>query len=463
MSGRASQDRDPSPPGQGSVGLLGAVAIGIGGMVGGGIFAVLGEAVSLAHGGTPVAFAVAGVVAGLTAYSYAKLSVAHPSRGGTIAFVDAAFGRNLISGGVNVMLWLSYLVTIALYAVAFGSYAGSLLPGPGGLVVRHLLVSAAIVLPTLANIVSAGLVSRTETVVVVLKLVLLAVIIAAGTSGLSSTRLAPEQWASPLGLAVSGMVIFVAYEGFELIANAAEDVRTPERTLPRAYYTAVGAVVVLYVVVAAVTVSAVPESEIAAKKDYALAVAAEPSLGRAGFVLVGVAALLATLSAINATVYGNARLGYILAVDGELPRSQAGERHGIPVAGAVTIAAVSLVLANVIPIESIAIISSASFLLVFTVVNVAAARLARDIGARPWLVRVAAGVSAVALAVLLWHSASTDLRALVVFGGFLAVSGLGELAYGRLVRGHFLGRPYHPPTPTASGPRPTGGARGRRG
>ncbi len=425
-----------------SVSLLGAVAIGIGGMVGGGIFAVLGEAATLARGGTPVAFAIAGLVAALTAYSYAHLSVAHPSRGGTIAFVDTAFGKNLLSGGANVMLWLSYLVTIALYAVAFASYAGALLPGAGSALVRHLLISTAIVLPTVVNVLSAGVVSRAETVVVVLKLVILGVVIAAGAAGVSGSALAPDRWPSPVNLVVAGMVIFVAYEGFELIANAAEDVHDPARTLPRAYYAAVGVVVVLYVVIAAITVSALTQQEIAAKKDYALAVAAEPSLGRVGFVLVAVAAVLATLSAINATIYGNARLGYILAVDGELPRSQAGERHGIPVPGALTIAGVSLILANVIPIESIAIISSASFLLVFTIVNAAAMRLAGSIGARAWVVRSAVAASGVALVVLLWHSASTNLSALGVFAGFLVVSGVGELLYGRYVRGHFLGRPY---------------------
>lgn len=80
------------------IGYWGAVAIGVGGMVGGGIFAVLGLSVQLAHGGTPVAFAIAGLVALLTARSYAQLSVSHPSRGGTVIFLDKAFGANLATG-----------------------------------------------------------------------------------------------------------------------------------------------------------------------------------------------------------------------------------------------------------------------------------------------------------------------------------------------------------------------------
>ena len=110
------------------LGLWAVVAIGVGGMVGGGIFAVLGLAVQLAHGGTPEAFALAGVVALLTTYSYAKLSVAYPSRGGTVTFLDRVFGAGMFTGSLNVLLWLSYVVMLSLYAFAFGSYGATFLP-----------------------------------------------------------------------------------------------------------------------------------------------------------------------------------------------------------------------------------------------------------------------------------------------------------------------------------------------
>lgn len=91
----------------GKIGLWAVVSIGVGGMVGGGIFAVLGLALQMAHGGTPEAFALAGAVALLTTYSYAKLSVAYPSRGGTVTFLGRAFGAGLFTGSLNVLLWLS--------------------------------------------------------------------------------------------------------------------------------------------------------------------------------------------------------------------------------------------------------------------------------------------------------------------------------------------------------------------
>jgi amino acid transporter len=103
-----------SQVGDGKIGLWAVVAIGVGGMVGGGIFAVLGLAVQLAHGGAPVAFALAGEVTLLTTYSDARLSVAYPSRGGTVTFLDRAFGAGMFTGSLNVLLWLSYLVMLSL-------------------------------------------------------------------------------------------------------------------------------------------------------------------------------------------------------------------------------------------------------------------------------------------------------------------------------------------------------------
>lgn len=108
------------------IGLVSAVSIGIGGMVGGGIFAVLGLAVELTKGGTPLAFLSAGCIALMTSYAYAKLSVSFPSTGGTVHFINQAFGKNTFSGGINNLLWVSYIIMLSLYAKAFGAYAPNL-------------------------------------------------------------------------------------------------------------------------------------------------------------------------------------------------------------------------------------------------------------------------------------------------------------------------------------------------
>ncbi|VAW07158.1 hypothetical protein MNBD_ACTINO01-1710, partial [hydrothermal vent metagenome] len=159
----------------GSIRLLGAIAIGIGGMVGGGIFAVLGVAATEAGGATPIAFLIGGVVSILTAISYSKLSVEYPSAGGTVAFVDRIFGINELTGSLNVVLWAGYVATTALYASAFGHYAATLFIGdatPSPLLLRGMILLA-ILGPWLVNLTNAGLVARTEGVIVGIKLVIL--------------------------------------------------------------------------------------------------------------------------------------------------------------------------------------------------------------------------------------------------------------------------------------------------
>ena len=270
-------------------------------------------------------------------------------------------------------------------------------------------------------------------------------IIVAGAPYVDPQRLSPEHWGPPLSILVAGMIIFVAYEGFELIANAAEDVENPKKNLPRAFFASVLIVIVLYVLIAIITVGSVPESELLKAKDYALAIAAKPSLGQTGFVLVSVAAILSTFSAINATIYGNARLGYILAKYGQLPRSLMDEdrRSGVPTRGVLYTALLSLVLANTIDLTEIAIIGSAGFLLIFFIVNISAYKLAEKIKANKTILIISSLSTFLALVILLSHTYRSNPTAVLIFLGFILISLLFELIYGRYVRGHFLGRPYH--------------------
>jgi len=431
-----------------SIGLLGAISIGIGGMVGGGIFAVLGEAVSLAHGATAVAFAIAGLVAILTAYSYTKLSVRYQSEGGTVTFVDKAFGDNILSGSVNLMLWLSYLVTISLYATAFASYGETFFTHKS-LWLHHGLITFAIIFPALINLVSASFVGKSETVIVVIKVSLLILVIVVGASYVEPSRLSPDHWSSPLSIVVAGMIIFVAYEGFELIANAAEDIKEPEKNLPRAFYASVIIVIALYVLISIITVGSVSEAALMKAKDYALAIAAQPSLGHTGFILVSAAALLSTFSAINATIYGNARLGYRVAKDGKLPRALMDQKRNssVPFNGVLYTTLLSLLLANSIDLTEIAIIGSAGFLLIFFIVNVSAYRLRREIASNTFMTVTASVLTLAALTILLYHTFDSNPTALVIFLLFVLTSALFELVYGRYVRRQLFDRKYKVPHP----------------
>ena len=411
-----------------SLGLASTIAIGIGGMVGGGIFAVLGLSVVLARGAAPVAFVIAGSVALLTAASYAKLSVAYPSRGGTATFLNQALGDGVLVGGLNVLLWLSYVVMLSLYAAAFASYAASLLPGSPSTLVEHALLSgshrrhrraqrgqcrdrrARGAMDRGAQAPDPRRVHRHR------------------TPGITWAHLGTSQWADPLAIIGGGMLIFVAFEGFELIANAAEDVRDPEQTLPRALFASVGIVIVLYVLVAAVTVGTLSVAEISRASDYALAEAARPALGQAGFVLVAIAAMLSTTSAINATMYGTARLSWTIARSGELPEALDQQVWNRPIEGLLVTTALTLIVGNAFDLSRISLMGSAGFLIVFAAVNVAATRIARR--PVPRALAVTGTIACVAaLAALLVEGASRDPWGIVVTAGLVAGSLAAEAGY----------------------------------
>lgn len=413
----------------GAIGFWSASAIGVGGMVGGGIFAVLGLAVQLSHGGAPIAFALAGIVAILTAYSYAKLSVAYPSQGGTVEFLNQAFGSGVPAGAANVLLWISYVVMLSLYAYAFGSYAASFITGPEQVIWKHVFISAPIVLLTALNAAGSAVVGKAEEWIVGLKVLILLFFVGVGLFTLHPAAIAPQTWSGPLELLAGGMIIFLAFEGFELIANTAADVRDPARTLPRAYYASVTFVIFLYVVVAAVTVGNLSVDKIVAAKDYALAAAAQPFLGHFGFILIAVAAMLSTASAINATLYGAARVSFIIAKDGELPEFLEDKVWRKPVVGLLLTAALTLVTANFFDLSSISVMGSAGFLLIFAGVNLANLILRRVTGARWWLAGLGVLACLGAIVALIWQRAMTAPAELWVLGGMLAAALLVEVLY----------------------------------
>jgi len=398
---------------KGKMGFWSVFAVGVGGIVGG-IFPVLGLSVQLTHGGAPLAFAIAGAVALITTYAYAKLSVAYPSRGGTVAFLNQAFGTGLVSGSLNIMLWLSYVVMLSLYFSAFGSYGASLFADSAQSFWKHLLISVVVVGMTGLNLRTADLIGLAQSWIVGFKLVILLLFIALGIWGIDSQRLSPASWPDLPELVAGGMMIFLSYEGFELIANTAGDVVNPVSTLPRAYYSAVVFVILLYVLIAVVTVGNLPVEQIVVARDYALAAAARPFMGQFGVVLVSIAALLSTTSAINATFYGSARFSYVIAQSRNKPQVLSNKVINKQHWGLFITSGLTLVIANNFDLSRISTMGSAGFLLIFTAVNLANARLYRQTQSLRWLSLIGAFFCVIALFVLWATTAQTDPQTLWV-------------------------------------------------
>ncbi len=412
-------------------------------MVGGGIFAVTGLTVQLVRGAAPIAFVVAGAVALLTAWSYWRLTLRFPSAGGTVEFLNRAYGPGPLTGALNILLCFSYVILLAVYAYAFGAYGAKLVATD----LREFgfwqraLSSGVVVALALLNYFGAALVVRSENFFNAAKMVLLAMFVIAGLAmPMDWVRLAPDDWVGPVELVAGAMIIFLNYEGFELIANASPDIENPRRTLPIAYLGGVVIAIGLYVAIATVVVGHLDFPSIARHSDYVLSTAAEDFLGSAGGVLVVAAALLATSSAINATLYGSGRLAYLIARSGELPVSLERSIHGQPLEGMIGFAVLTLLAVNFLPLAAIATMGSAGFLLVFFAVNAANLRLSADTGGHRWMSALAAAACAIAFVALCGHTQRDPATRwhLWVLAGMVVGSFAVELAYravtGRTIR-----------------------------
>lgn len=412
-----------------TLGYWSVVSIGIGGMVGGGIFAVLGLAVQLGHGGTPIAFAISGIIAIITSYSYAKLSVRYPSQGGTVEFLNQGFGAGIFTGGMNVLLWISYIVMLSLYAFAFGSYGASFFPASEQFFWKHIFISLVILLFTGLNALGATFVGKAEEWIVGIKVSILLFFISVGLWSVNLNQVQPNTWTNMPELIAGGMIIFLAYEGFELIANASGDVKNPKKNIPRAFYTAVIFVIALYILISFVTVGNLQVSDIVAAKDYALAESAKPFLGNAGFILIAFAALLSTSSAINATLYGTARVSYIIAKDGELPKLLDKKVWNRPIEGLILTTVVTLFIANLFDISSISVMGSAGFLLIFAVVNGANAKLNKETHSIRWISIIGLIACLIAFSVLIWQRAISSPGNIIILAIMILSSFIIEIIY----------------------------------
>jgi len=410
-----------------------AVSMGIGGMVGGGIFAVLGLAISLSKGGTPVAFMLAGIITLLTAYAYSKLSLKYPSKGGTVNFINQAFGKTIFSGGTNNLLWISYIIMLSLYSSAFGSYAGNLFHIVSDPTLnKHLFISGIIIFSTILNYLSVRVVAEAESVAVYIKMTILTLFIIICGYGLFHanhlTQFEFSNWTGPVKLFSGGMVIFVAYEGFELIANASSDIVNPQKNIPRSYFIAISIVILLYVLISFVTVASLSFDKIQKAQEYVLAEAAKPELGHIGFTIITLAAMISTFTAINSTLFGGSRVNYELGIDDELPHEFTKHFWNQPV-GLLFTSAFTLLIANTLDLESISTSGSAGFLIIFAIVNLANVRLYKETASKRYISIAGFVMCSVAFLFLLKNQLTHNFWGMMISLGIIAASFAMEYIY----------------------------------
>jgi len=413
------------------IGFLEAFSIGVGGMVGGGIFAVLGLTIELSKGAAPISFAVAGLIALITVYSYVKLSLRYPSEGGTIEFIVQAYGNGLFSSIINITLLFSYVIMLALYAFAFGSYGSALFGQEGVEWVQKALSASVLVLFTAINLLGALLSGKAEDIMVFLKIGVLVVFIAVGFFNVNWEHMNPQHWMPITSVLAGGMIIFLAFEGFELIANTARDIKDPQKNLPLAYYSSVIFVIILYVLIAIVAIGNLSFEEAMKAKDYVLAEAAKPFFKEAGFVIISIAALLSTASAINATIYGGGRTAYLIAKLGQIPRSfEKKIKYGYE--GMIIIGLLSIIFATSFNINNISVAGSLGFLIVFALVNFANFKLHKQTGANRFVPLLGTLFCSGAIIVLVGYNLIHSPDSLISSGIVLVAVGIFSYVYHKL-------------------------------
>jgi len=304
------------------IGLWEAVALAVGTMIGASIFTMLGLGAKIAGHNLPLAFVLSGLLALFVAYSYANLGARIISSAGPIEFIVRGIGDGVVTGALAILMWLSYVVSIALFAKGFAGYFLPLvgLPlTPFWTGVVEILVVAVF---TALNFFGARAVGRAEFWIVLIKLSVLGFFVVLGVWTIHPEwvipRLDPE---SVRGTLFAAAIFFLSYMGFGLVTNASEDIEDPEHNVPRAIYLSIAIVGAAYVGVALVAVGNLPLPELVRAEEYALAEAAKPFLGRFGYALVSLGALFSISSALNATLYGGANVAYALAREGHLPKT----------------------------------------------------------------------------------------------------------------------------------------------
>jgi amino acid transporter len=419
-----------------------AAFIGVGAMVGAGIFALLGAAGEVAGAAVWLSFLIAGVIAALQGYSFAKLGARYPSAGGLLEYVAKGFGEGHVTG---VTAWLTYsanAIVTAMVAVSFGSYASAVVADESTAWLKFFAVLIIVVM-TAVNIVGAKLVANAQTVIVYVVVGILTFFAVVTLVNMDPSLLAFSGYPPLQDIVSSVALTFFAFLGFGIITFTAKDLANPARQLPRAMFLALGIATVIYVAIALGVFGTLTVDEVISSGGTALAVAAKPTLGQAGYWLMAITALFATAGATNAGLYPAAGLSDRLAETGQFPPLMARRVGGRASMGLLIQAVACVLLAVFFNLDAIASIGSAVALLIFTFITAAHFRVRSETHANAAVLAVAIASSAVVLVTFIFTTLIHEPASVVTLLAILVLSIALDLGWKRSRAGR---TPSEPPT-----------------
>ena len=395
---------------------ISAVMLGIGSMVGAGIFIVIGQAGAIAGNVVWVSFIFGGLAALLSGYSLAKLAIRYPSRGGIVEYLVQSFGEGVFSGSAGVLFYFSQLIAIAAVAKSFGAYAETFMPASDhwgnsyaiGIVGLFILI----------NLLGAALVAKSENIIVIIKVCILLFFTVVALFYIKPKLLSTSDMPPINNMFFAIGLTFFAYQGFSVITNTIEDMQNPKKTMMRAMIIAILLVAALYILTSLAVLGNLSLSEVIKAKDYALAEAAKPIFGEMGFKIMAATALLATASAINATLYAATEIGYTMAKDGNLPKVYTYNIHS-SYAGLIVSGILVLPMILFLNLSEVTTIAALVVLIIQGITHAGHILKIKETGANLFLVASAAiSMFGIAALTLYYTSQKTPLIAYYILGAF---------------------------------------------
>ncbi|MBN2853728.1 MAG: amino acid permease [Clostridia bacterium] len=422
-----------------SLGLKELVAIALGGMVGGGIFTILGVSVSMIKNLTPVAIFLGGMIALLAAYSYVKLGVYYKDEGATYAFIKRTYpGSHFAPAMIGWFVVFGYISTLALYAYTFASYSISGTAFAHDIWVRKIVSIGIISVFTAVNVWSVNGMGKIEDLMVYTKLLILFVIsivlIKVGAPNMQDflTSFGGEiKTISFISVLIVSSITFVAYEGFQLVINATNEMKNIEKNIPHAIYTAIFLAVLIYLVISFGALLAIPAQDIIQNKEFALAAGAGKALGSIGSSLVILGAVLATSSAISGTLFGSSRQMAAISEDRYLPTFLSKRKMNIPISAIITMAVISSLLILVGGLELILEFGSVTFLLVSLLMAIANFKMRKKTNSSPLITLLAIGALSLGGILILYYEFTHALHQMRFIIAMYIVLTIGAYVFSR--------------------------------
>ena len=392
-----------------SLSLWGAVSMGTGVMIGAGIFALTGQVAELAREWFPLAFLVAGIVAGFSAYSYVKMANAWPSAGGIATFLEKSYGQGTVTAVCALLMYFSMVINQSLVA--------------------RTLAVAVLVFAFLVNILGNKLIQTFSFFMAFLKIGGLVFLAAGGlwAAGLSFEAVAsPQEEASFSGFLGAVALGILAYKGFTTITNSGSEIKEPRKNVGRAIIWSLSICVVVYLLVAFAVAGNLTVGEIVAARDYSLAEASRPAYGDMGVRVTVIFAIIATASGVIASVFAVSRMLAMLTDMKLVPHSHLGMPGSIQKHSLIYTIVLAILLAVFFDLGRIASLGAIFYILMDIAIHWGVFRHVREeVKANSAILICAMVLDVIVLSAFLWVKFQSDIVVIYasIIGLFLIISG----------------------------------------